>query len=49
VLSFGIAKAIDATIGLRVTEEQELTGLDLSQHAETGYATGDGLAPSHLG
>jgi Amt family ammonium transporter len=49
VLSFGIAKAIDATIGLRVTEDQEITGLDLSQHAETGYATGDGLAPSHLG
>jgi Amt family ammonium transporter len=40
--SFGaslvIAKAIDATIGLRVDEAAEIQGLDLSQHAETAYA-----------
>jgi Amt family ammonium transporter len=29
-----ILKAIDATIGLRVTEEQEREGLDISLHGE---------------
>ena len=28
---------IDKTIGLRVTEEEEVTGLDISQHDEQGY------------
>jgi Amt family ammonium transporter len=28
---------IDATIGLRVSEEQERDGLDLSDHGETAY------------
>ncbi|HEX6595401.1 MAG TPA: ammonium transporter [Acidimicrobiales bacterium] len=40
VISFILAKVIDATIGLRVTPEQEAEGLDLSQHAENAY-TGD--------
>ena len=33
-VSFIILKAIDMTIGLRVTEEQEREGLDISQHGE---------------
>jgi Amt family ammonium transporter len=37
VLTFIIAKAIDATIGLRVSEEDENAGLDQSPHAETAY------------
>jgi ammonium transporter, Amt family len=28
---------VDKTIGLRITEEQEAQGLDLSQHGEEGY------------
>jgi len=32
-----ILKIVDATIGLRVSEEQEIEGLDLSQHGEEGY------------
>jgi Amt family ammonium transporter len=36
-LSFIIAKAIDATMGLRVSDEEEMIGLDQSQHAETAY------------
>jgi Amt family ammonium transporter len=28
---------IDATIGLRVSEEKERDGLDLSDHGETAY------------
>ena len=34
VMSFFILKVIDMTIGLRVTEEQEREGLDLSLHGE---------------
>jgi hypothetical protein len=30
-------KIIDAVIGVRVSDEDELTGLDLSQHSEVGY------------
>jgi Amt family ammonium transporter len=41
--SFGvtivIAKVIEATMGLRVSETEEDEGLDLSQHAETAYAS----------
>lgn len=35
-----IAKAIDRTIGLRVSPEDESRGLDLSQHAESAYSIG---------
>ncbi len=41
VFAFGmtwiILKALDITMGLRVNPEQELEGLDLSQHGESGY------------
>ena len=37
VVSLVLLKAIDWTIGLKVTDEEELMGLDLSQHEETGY------------
>ncbi|MDI3262471.1 MAG: ammonium transporter [Fulvimonas sp.] len=37
VLSLVLLKLIDWTIGLRVTEEQELMGLDLALHEERAY------------
>ena len=37
IVTFGIAMALKATIGLRVDEETEVGGLDLAQHAETAY------------
>ncbi|MGJ8525676.1 Ammonia channel [Halomonadaceae bacterium LMG 33818] len=37
IVSFIILKVIDKTLGLRVTEEEENIGLDLSQHNERGY------------
>ena len=37
VISWLLLKALDATLGLRVTEEEEAEGLDLSQHGESGY------------
>ena len=33
-----ILKVVDATVGLRVSEEDELEGLDLSQHGEEAYS-----------
>ena len=41
VVTFVLAKVIDATIGLRVTGDQEAEGLDVTQHAEAAYAFGD--------
>ena len=32
-----ILKIVDVTVGLRVTQDQEIEGLDLSQHGEEGY------------
>jgi ammonium transporter, Amt family len=43
VVTFIIAKAIDLTIGLRISAEDEDTGMDLSQHAETAYSMGGRL------
>jgi Amt family ammonium transporter len=37
IVSFVILKALDATIGLRVGDREEIEGLDLSQHGEAGY------------
>ena len=37
VISMALLKLIDWTIGLRVTDEEEMMGLDLSQHEESGY------------
>jgi Amt family ammonium transporter len=33
-----LAKALDATIGLRIDEEAEWTGIDRTEHAEAGYS-----------
>ncbi len=35
--TLAILKLVDVTIGLRVSEEEEIQGLDLSQHGEEGY------------
>ena len=37
-----ILKIVDAVVGLRVSEEDEVSGLDLSQHSETAYTLGGG-------
>lgn len=37
VITWVVAKVLDLTIGLRVSAEDELVGLDQSQHAESAY------------
>jgi Amt family ammonium transporter len=39
VLSYGIAKVVDLTVGLRVSAAEETAGLDVTQHNETAYVT----------
>ncbi len=38
VASFIVFSIIKATIGLRVSEEEEIEGLDIPEHGMTGYA-----------
>jgi Amt family ammonium transporter len=38
VVSFILFKILDATMGLRVSTEEEVTGLDIGEHQETGYS-----------
>jgi ammonium transporter, Amt family len=39
VLSYILLKVIDKIFGLRVSEQEEIGGLDLSQHDETAYSS----------
>jgi ammonium transporter, Amt family len=41
ILSFIIAKVIDLTIGFRISESDEISGIDLAVHAERGYELSD--------
>lgn len=48
VVTYLIALLVQKTIGFRATEEEEVAGLDLAYHAETGYdfsQTGTGSVP----
>jgi Amt family ammonium transporter len=48
--SYILLKLVDALVGLRVTEEDEITGLDLTQHGEEAYEFGldlIGAQPTH--
>jgi Amt family ammonium transporter len=38
VMAFVAFKIVDMTVGLRVTEEEEREGLDISSHGETAYS-----------
>ena len=39
-MSYGLARLIDATMGFRLSAEDEASGVDFTQHAETAYAEG---------
>jgi ammonium transporter, Amt family len=46
LVTFILLKVVQATIGLRVTEDDEVAGVDLAQHAEAGYAFTEGTGGS---
>jgi Amt family ammonium transporter len=48
VMTFVILKVLDAVMGLRVTEEEEILGLDASQHGERGYILDGGFGYSGI-
>jgi Amt family ammonium transporter len=48
VVTFVILKIVDAVVGLRVAAEDELSGLDLTQHAESAYALGGSPLGEHV-
>ena len=37
-MTYALAKLVDSFMGLRVTEDEEYVGLDISQHGEKAYA-----------
>jgi Amt family ammonium transporter len=41
IATMAILKVIDVLVGVRVSEDEEVVGLDLSQHSEVGYTFGD--------
>ncbi|MDO9486679.1 MAG: ammonium transporter [Actinomycetota bacterium] len=41
VVTLIIAFILKLIMGIRVTEEQEITGIDVAEHAETGYELGE--------
>jgi Amt family ammonium transporter len=41
VATLAILKVVDSLVGVRVTEEEEEEGLDLSQHGESAYGHGE--------
>ena len=47
VVTLLIMLALKATIGVRVSEEVEHSGLDLAEHAETAYSTGSASMAGH--
>jgi len=54
VMTFAILKVLDFVLGLRVSEEEEVLGVDVSQHGERGYVLEEGgiaipmIVPSSL-
>jgi Amt family ammonium transporter len=49
VLTFGLLKLLDSTMGLRVHEQDEREGLDISQHGEEAYSeSSGGIGSSHM-
>jgi Amt family ammonium transporter len=49
VVTMLILKVADRSMGLRVTEDEEEAGLDVSQHREVGYTLAERVAfPAHL-
>ncbi|HEX4866504.1 MAG TPA: ammonium transporter [Acidimicrobiales bacterium] len=47
LVTLGIMVALKATIGVRVSEDVEYSGLDLAEHAETAYSTGTASLTGH--
>ena len=47
VLTLGILWIVDKTVGIRLSQDEELVGADLTQHGEAAYSSGD--VGAHIG
>src|SRR5207237_1976080 len=47
-MTFVIMKIVDALVGVRVREDDEVTGLDLAQHSENAYVLGGTVIGEHV-
>ena len=47
-MTYVILKVVDALVGVRVGADDEMTGLDLSQHSENAYVLGGPSVGEHL-
>ena len=45
VMTFIILKVLDVTVGIRVSEDEEELGLDVTQHGERAYTSDEGGVP----
>ncbi|MGB4861909.1 MAG: ammonium transporter [Tepidiformaceae bacterium] len=45
IVTFALLKLLDVTIGIRVSEEEEELGLDVTQHGERGYNSDESGMP----
>lgn len=48
-ITFAIMKILALTVGVRVSDETEDSGLDLAEHGETAYTSGDALLGTSSG
>jgi Amt family ammonium transporter len=49
ILTFVILKVLDMVVGIRVSEEEEELGLDVTQHGERAYTSDEGGVPLFTG
>ena len=49
IVTFILLKLLDVTMGIRVSEDEEELGLDLTQHGERGYTTDESGVPLGVG
>jgi Amt family ammonium transporter len=49
IVTFAILKVLDLTMGIRVSEEDEELGLDVTQHGERAYTSDEGGVPLSQG
>ncbi|WP_265444276.1 ammonium transporter [Flexivirga meconopsidis] len=49
VVTYAIGFVLEKTIGFRTTDEDEVSGIDQAEHAETGYDFGNLFAGSRIG
>ncbi|MEX0784075.1 MAG: ammonium transporter [Dehalococcoidia bacterium] len=49
IVTFVILKLLDVTVGIRVSEDEEELGLDVTQHGERAYTSDEGGVPQSPG